>query len=50
MKLPSEFFFSIGPIGILRVGRVWSLDVGKVGVYGIGLDWRLIRFRRINDV
>lgn len=33
-----------GPLGVLIVGRVWSIDWGKRGIYGDG--WR-IGFRKV---
>lgn len=42
-----EFTISLGPVGMLRVGKIWSIDVGRHGVYGIGLDPRHVRLRRV---
>ena len=41
----TEFYATIGPLSFLRVGRVWSIDLGRFGIYGIG--WRHVRARRI---
>lgn len=41
-----QYCISLGPVSFLRVGVVWSLDIGRVGIYGIG--WRMIRGRIIN--
>lgn len=40
-----SYFISLGPIQHLRVGCVWTLDIGTFGLFGIG--WRKIGFRRI---
>lgn len=44
-----EFLITIGPIGVLRVGQVWSIDLipAKRGIYGIGLNPRRWRFRKV---
>lgn len=44
-----EFHLDLGPVGILRVGSVWSIDFipAKRGVYGDGLDPRRIKCRKI---
>ena len=39
------YYNSFGPITVQRVGIVWSLDIGRVGIYGIGR--RMIRGRII---
>jgi hypothetical protein len=44
-----EFMISLGPVGILRVGKVWSIDIGRNGVYGIGLNPRQIRMRKVKE-
>lgn len=41
----TEVFWSFGPVAFLRVGIVWALDLGPVGLYGIG--WRYIAGRVI---
>lgn len=40
-----QYCISFGPITLLRVGVMWVLDIGPVGLFGIG--WRKIGFRRI---
>jgi hypothetical protein len=42
-----EFVISLGPVGMLRSGKVWAIDVGRRGVYGIGLNPRHVRLRRV---
>lgn len=34
-----------GPFAVLIVGKVWAVDFGKRGIYGIG--WRMIRCRKV---
>ena len=41
----NELYLTLGPISLLRVGRVWSIDLGRVGIYGIG--WRHVKMRRL---
>lgn len=36
--------YTLGPVSLLIVGRVWSLDVLRWGVFGIG---RRVAFRRL---
>lgn len=31
-------FYQLGPLSILAVGRVWSIEIGKLHLCGIG--WR----------
>lgn len=35
--LPSEFYLDLGPIQVLRCGPVWSLDIGRLRLIGVGL-------------
>lgn len=39
-----QYCISLGPITHLRVGCVWTLDIGKFGLVGIGWNvrWRWI--------
>lgn len=30
-----SYTWSVGPITFLRVGLVWSLDIGRVGIFGV---------------
>lgn len=32
----SEWIFSCGPLTILKVGRVWAIDVDRFRVFGVG--------------
>lgn len=38
--------WSLGPVSLLVEGRVWALDLGGYGVFGIG---RRIHFRRVRS-
>jgi hypothetical protein len=41
-----EYLITFGPFTHLRVGCVWTLDIGsRFGLYGIG--WRHVGWRRI---
>lgn len=41
-----QYCISLGPFTHLRVGVIWTLDIGShFGLYGIG--WRKIGWRRI---
>lgn len=40
-----QWHMSLGPISVLIVGKVWAVDIGRFGIYGIG--WRHIRTRRV---
>lgn len=40
------YCITFGPITFLRVGVIWSLDIGRIGIFGI--DGHMIRFRIIN--
>lgn len=39
-----SYLITFGPISHLRVGCVWTLDIGKFGLVGIGwsVRWRWI--------
>ena len=39
-----EYIWKLGPISFLRAGAIWALDIGPVGIFGIG--WRKIACRR----
>jgi hypothetical protein len=39
-----ELYLVLEPVSLLVVGKVWSIDVGRRGIYGVG--WR-IRRRRV---
>lgn len=42
----AEAAWSLGPIGYLRIGRLWSLDLWRVGLVGVG--WQ-VTFRRVDQ-
>lgn len=31
-----EFYLNLGPLQILRVGCVWSIDLFRLRIYGVG--------------
>jgi hypothetical protein len=39
-----EVNWHCGPLAVLIVGKVWAVDIGRRGVFGVG--WR-IRFRKV---
>lgn len=43
--MADEYLLTWGPLSFLRCGAVWSLDIGPVGIFGVG---RLFKFRRIH--
>ena len=39
MTFGPEFYLDLGPIQILRCGRIWAFDVGRLRLFGIG--WQM---------
>lgn len=41
----SEWFFTLGPLSILKVGLVWAIDLGRYRVFGLG--WTIRGYGRL---
>lgn len=44
--MDNEFYLPLGPISLLVVGRVWSIELGPIAILGIG--WAC-RFRLLGS-